>query len=86
VSATKPTYARLSDAEILRVFRSLKRVIPEFLFDVAKYPANLKYNISDSDLISMIIQVDRRCAHYEFFHNGMQINESKKLGVTYIGF
>jgi hypothetical protein len=29
----------------------------------------------------MIIQVDKRCAHYKYFHNGMEINEAKKLGV-----
>ncbi|MHC6204596.1 hypothetical protein ACYULU_15555 [Breznakiellaceae bacterium SP9] len=59
----------------------MKRVISEFLFDVANYPTDLQYDVSDQDLITLIVQVDKRCAHYEFFHHGMQINENKKRGI-----
>jgi hypothetical protein len=76
-----PTYTRLSDNEIIGVYNFFKRAIPSFLFSFVKYPADLQYTVSDLDIIDMIIQVDKRCSHYQFFHDGLEINETKKLGV-----
>jgi hypothetical protein len=39
------------------------------------------YDVSPLDLLDMVVRVDKRNAHYLYFHKGMQINEAKQIGL-----
>ena len=81
MSTNGATYERLPDTELLSALKFFEKVIPRFLLSIRKYPIDLRYDVSLIDLIDMIIQVDKRANHYQFFHKGLQINEAKKIGV-----
>jgi hypothetical protein len=81
MSASGERYSRLSDDQLKAILGSFKYCIENYLFNVRKFPPDLAYDVSPVDLIDMIIQVDKRNAHYLYFHKGMQINEAKKIGL-----
>jgi len=74
-------YHRLPDDQLKAILASFQHCISDYLFKVRKFPADLQYDVSPVDLIDMVIQVDKRTKHYLYFHEGMQINEAKKIGV-----
>jgi hypothetical protein len=81
MSATGESYSRLPDAQLRAILDSFKRCIEHYLFKVRKFPTDLEYDVSPVDLIDMVIQVDKRNAHYLYFHKGMKINEAKEIGL-----
>jgi hypothetical protein len=74
-------YSRLPDDQLKAILDSLKNCIESYLFKMRKFPLDLVYDVSPVDLIDIIIQVDKRNAHYLYFHKGMHINEAKKIGL-----
>jgi hypothetical protein len=81
MSAGGERYIHLPDDQLKAILDSFKRCIKDYLFKVRKFPLDLAYDVSPVDLIDMIIRVDKRNAHYLYFHKGMQINEAKKIGL-----
>jgi hypothetical protein len=81
MSATGERYHRLPDDQLKAIVDSLKHCIADYLFKVRKFPADLVYDVSPLDLLDTVVRVDKRNAHYLYFHKGMQINEAKKIGL-----
>jgi len=72
--------ARPDDEQLRAVLEGFQRLIKSYLFNVHKLPSFLKYDVSQLDLIEMVIRVHKRKFHYEHAH-GMEINEAKRMGL-----
>jgi len=74
------TYDVIPNIDMFNLLRVLEEQFTAFL-TFAGYPSNIKYFVSKSDLIDMIIRVDKREVYFHYFHNKMEINERKKAAL-----
>ena len=74
------TYEIITDAEVFDLLELIEERFHAFVA-YSGYPDDLEYFVSRSDLIDIIIRVDKREAYFHYFHNKMEINERKKVAL-----